>query len=133
MTQLEYACRLIASPGGKDYGSITVFVHYYADTEIVRKVSKGNFRPVPKVDSALIKITPLPAPRYACDEAVLFALVRAAFSKRRKKIINSLLDNNIFKDKNEIIYTLKKAAISPDLRAEDLSTEDYVKIANNIP
>lgn len=146
MTQLEYAKRLMAKPGGKDYGSITVFVKYYADAEIVRKVSKGNFKPVPKVDSAVIKITPLPAPRYECDEELLFKITRASFSQRRKKIINSLLNSEFFKNiagtgrpsasSGRVGLSLRdafeSAGIKPDLRAEDLSLEDYVKLTKKI-
>lgn len=132
MTQLEYASRLMAKPGGKDYGSITAFVNYYADAEIVRKVSKGNFKPVPKVDSAVIKLTPLPAPRYECDEELLFKVTRASFSQRRKKILNSLFNSKIFEDKARLLEAFEKAGISADLRAENLSLKDYVNLTNKL-
>jgi len=132
MTQLEYARRLTAKPGGREYGSITVFVNYYADAEIVRKVSKGNFKPVPKVSSAVIKLTPLPAPRYECDEELLFKITRASFSQRRKKMLNSLFNSKIFEDKAKLIEAFEKAGINPDLRAENLSLEDYVKLTKNL-
>ncbi|MFH1452537.1 MAG: 16S rRNA (adenine(1518)-N(6)/adenine(1519)-N(6))-dimethyltransferase RsmA [Armatimonadota bacterium] len=131
MTQLEYALRLTAGPSTKQYGSITLFVNYYADVEIVRKVSKGNFKPVPKVDSAVLKITPLSGPRYRCSEETLFKIIRASFSQRRKKIINSLANSGIAESKEKLLDIFKKAGISPDARAENLSMEDYVKLTQN--
>jgi len=90
MLQREVADRLVAPPGGKEYGVLTALIGHRAAAERILKLPPGAFRPPPKVQSALVRLTfhaPSPAVR---DEAVLHALVKALFSRRRKTLANAL-------------------------------------------
>ncbi|MGC9204542.1 MAG: 16S rRNA (adenine(1518)-N(6)/adenine(1519)-N(6))-dimethyltransferase RsmA [Thermoplasmata archaeon] len=85
MYQKEFAQRLVASPGTPEYSRITVNVYYFADVEILRIVKRGSFRPVPEVDSALVKI--VPRKKFSViDEDLYFELTKILFSQRRKTI-----------------------------------------------
>jgi 16S rRNA (adenine1518-N6/adenine1519-N6)-dimethyltransferase len=91
MVQKEMADRLVAAPGGKDYGALGVLVCSYADVSLVAKVGAGSFVPVPNVDSAVVRIVPLPAPRAPIADEVHYArVVHAAFEQRRKTLRNAL-------------------------------------------
>ena len=91
--QWEVAQRLSAMPGGKEWGSLSVFLQFYADVELLRKIDKSRFYPAPKVDSSVIRMRFLENPRFAvADEALFFHLVRRAFQKRRKTLLNALAE-----------------------------------------
>lgn len=89
MVQREVADRIQAQPGTKDYGLLTLMVEYYADVEVVAKVSRKVFLPAPEVDSAVIKLIPR-APTVAVDREALFAVIKASFAQRRKTLKNNL-------------------------------------------
>ncbi|WNY28799.1 Ribosomal RNA small subunit methyltransferase A [Methanimicrococcus stummii] len=91
MYQYEFAERLVANPGSKDYGRLSVHVQYKADASFVLKVPKSSFEPAPKVDSAVIQLIPRPAAYAVADEDFFFSVTKALFSQRRKKIKNTLL------------------------------------------
>lgn len=120
--QKEFAERLCAKPGGKDYGSLTCFVQYYADVKILFKIPPGAFKPAPKVDSAFMKINFREPAFKDVDEKRLFQLIRTAFGQRRKKISNSL------KTVLGPPETFKKCGLTGEERAENLSLKNYIDL-----
>ena len=102
-----------------------------AKPQMLFGVSAGSFMPAPKVDSAVIRLDILKEPPVQADEGLFFAVVRAAFSQRRKVISNSL-SAGLGKSKEEILAVLEAANVLPTARAEKLSLEDFAAIANAI-
>lgn len=132
MVQKEVAERMAANPGGKEYGSLSVFVNFYTRPEIVVKVPKTVFMPQPKIDSAVIKLT-LRKDLPDIDKKQFFKVVKAAFSKRRKTILNSLSSYGFNVDKETIKQTLESSNIKLEERAENLSIEDFINISKTLP
>lgn len=132
MVQSEVAGRMKASPGTKDYGSLSVFVQYYTDPEIVLSVPKTAFMPRPNVDSAVIKLKIRKEKIELEDRETFFKVVKAAFSQRRKTILNSF-SSGLKTDKATIRAILEKVDIDPKLRAENLTIEDFSKISAILP
>lgn len=132
MVQKEVAERIVANPGNKQYGSLTVFINFYTDSEIVMRVPKTVFMPKPNVDSAVVKLTikdKLPE----VDRELFFKVVKSAFGKRRKTILNSLSSGELDLEKKDIKKTLEKVNIPSNKRAEELGIEDFVKISKSLP
>lgn len=132
MIQKEVAHRIVASPGSKQYGSLSVFVKFYTQPEILIPVPKTVFMPQPKVDSAVIRLN-IKRDLPEIDRKIFFQVVKAAFSKRRKTILNSLSSNPWGLDKEEIKEVLKGANIPLQERAENLKIEDFIKISKTLP
>ncbi len=132
MIQKEVAHRIVASPGSKQYGSLSVFVKFYTQPEILIPVPKTVFMPQPKVDSAVIRLN-IKRDLPEVDRKIFFQVVKAAFSKRRKTILNSLSSNPWGLDKEEIKEVLKGANIPLQERAENLKIEDFIKISKTLP
>lgn len=131
MVQKEVGERFSSKPNSKEYGAITVSINYYAEPKIITYVPKENFDPIPEVDSCVIKLDIRDVPKVKInDEKIFFNLIKAAFSQRRKTISNSL--TCIGKSKEEIKDTLEKLNINSNLRAENLSIEDFAEISNII-
>ena len=123
--QKEVAERIVARPGGKDYGVLTIMVQYYAEPTLEFIVPKEAFRPVPKVDSAVIHCRVLERPSVQVeDESLFFRIIRTAFSQRRKMLSNSM--KSVRDDAKE---WLSRAGIDPDRRPETLSIEDFARLA----
>ena len=131
MVQKEAAQRICAEVGARMSGAVTVSVNYYAKPQMLFGVSAGSFMPAPKVDSAVIRLDILKEPPVQADEGLFFAVVRAAFSQRRKVISNSL-SAGLGKSKEEILTVLEAANVPPTARAEKLSLENFAAIANAI-
>ena len=131
MVQKEAAQRICAEVGSRMSGAVTVSVNYCAKPQMLFGVSAGSFMPAPKVDSAVIRLDILKEPPVQADEGLFFAVVRAAFSQRRKVISNSL-SAGLGKSKEEILAVLEAANVPPTARAEKLSLEDFAAIANAI-
>ena len=93
MVQREFAERMVASVGTKDYGRLSVGVYFRAGCEIAMNVSKSSFWPQPKVDSSIVVLTPRKPPFSVSDGKVFHDVTKAIFSHRRKKIMNALADN----------------------------------------
>lgn len=128
LIQKEVAERISAKPGEKDAGAITYFVNYYSDAKITGYVPKESFIPSPKVDSAVVNLKKLKEPRVKVnDEKLFFEIIKENFTKRRKTINNSI-SNTIGKERLKEI--LKELNISENTRGENLSIEDFAKIAN---
>lgn len=127
MLQKEVVERLAAPPGGGDYGRLSVMVQYRCAVEHLFNVPPGAFTPVPKVDSAVVRLAPHATPPVAVqDEAALARVVQAAFSLRRKTLRNSLkglLD----------AAAIEAAGIDPQRRAETLSLAEFAALANQLP
>jgi 16S rRNA (adenine1518-N6/adenine1519-N6)-dimethyltransferase len=130
MLQLEFAKRLVAPVGSKDYSSLTLFAKYYADTKILFPVSRGAFSPAPKVQSAFAQM--IFKKNGGCsskDETFLFQTIRRAFQNRRKTIENSLSQDCPKEDMTKILQTLK---LKKNLRAENLTLDDYIRVTNEM-
>ncbi len=131
LLQKEVAERVCAAPGKKPYGILAVLTRIKADTEIALRVGREAFSPVPKVDSALVRITMLEHPRAEVADMELFRrVVRAAFSKRRKKLKNSFSGKDLGLSENAVKECLEKAGISPHRRPETVSVEGFAQLAN---
>lgn len=132
MVQKEVADRMLAKPGNKQYGSLTVFINYYSQAELIVRAPKSVFMPQPKVDSAVVKLT-MKKELPPGNKKLFFDLVHSGFMQRRKNILNSLSANKNFGiDKDRLKYILDKLGLLTNLRAEDLSLDDFLNIAAEI-
>lgn len=126
MIQKEVARRIAAGHGNKEYGILSLMTQYYGRPELGFIVPRGAFRPVPKVDSAVVHIEIYKKPPVKVkDEALFFRVIRTAFSQRRKTLANSL--KPVSPDIKEI---LPLAGIEPNRRAETLSIEEFAKLSD---
>ena len=132
--QKEVAERICAGPGGKDYGSLSVFVQFYTKPRKLLDIGRDYFYPEPEVDSSFVELMVLQRPSVDVSDAdKFFAVVRAGFGQRRKTLLNSLLSSEaITLDKNALAELLKKIDIDPGIRAERLSLEEFARISNAI-
>jgi len=129
MVQREFAERVAAAPGGREYGSLSVAVQVHADVELGPIVSGDSFHPPTAVESQLMKLSFLETPRVDLHDPEHFErVVRAAFSQRRKKVINSLLSSGRW-SKHSIIEGLAAAGLSPDIRAEQIHIAQFALLA----
>jgi 16S rRNA (adenine1518-N6/adenine1519-N6)-dimethyltransferase len=132
MFQREVAERLVAPPGGRDYGVLSVDVQHTAHVELLFTLPAGAFRPMPKVQSALVRLIfhePRPPVR---APAAFAALVQAIFSRRRKTLANALM---AFEGSSRLApqAALDRAAIDGRRRPETLSVEELARLANAYP
>jgi 16S rRNA (adenine1518-N6/adenine1519-N6)-dimethyltransferase len=125
LVQWEVAQRICAEPG--DLSLLAVSVQYYARPQLVSRVPAGAFRPVPKVDSAIMRLDVLPTPAVQTPPAGFFAVVRAGFGQRRKQLANSLTAG-LSLSKERIIAALLAAGIAPTRRAETLSLAEWDRL-----
>jgi 16S rRNA (adenine1518-N6/adenine1519-N6)-dimethyltransferase len=134
MIQKEVADRIAASPGEKDYGSLSIAVQYYAEAETVMKVPRTVFMPSPNVDSAVLRLTTRTAPVVSVkDETFFFSVVRASFAQRRKTIFNNVT-HNLFQtiDKQEVKAKLEEAGIDPNRRGETLTIAEFACLSDTL-
>lgn len=123
MMQKEVVERLCAAPGSRDYGRLTVMTQIYAQVEYLFTVGPEAFNPPPKVDSAIVRLTPLAQPLVADDEAAHFAeLVTLAFAQRRKTLYNNL-------KQRLSASTIKEAGLDPAQRAETVGIPQFIELA----
>ncbi|MFZ0611565.1 MAG: 16S rRNA (adenine(1518)-N(6)/adenine(1519)-N(6))-dimethyltransferase RsmA [Desulfobacterales bacterium] len=133
MFQMELAERLTASPGGRDYGRLTVMIQYCAQIEAVGRVAASKFFPRPKVDSAVLAFFFKSAsPLSATPEAFFFKVVRAAFGRRRKKLHNSLAGSDLGLSADEARHALERAGIDPSRRAETLDVPEFLALSASL-
>jgi len=129
MFQKELAQRITAQPGGRDYGRITAMLRYCADIRILANIKASVFYPPPKVDSTVIetrfKSTAMYGPH---DEAMLFAVIKAAFGNRRKTLKNALAASGLCIDSQTALEALKSAGIDSSRRAETLKPVEFVSL-----
>jgi len=129
MFQKELAQRLMAGPGTKDYGRISVMLQYCGEIRHITTVPAHLFFPKPKIDSEVIEIDfTKPSPHQATDEAFLFRVVKAAFSKRRKTLKNALSTSELDMETPVVSNALETAGINPLRRAETLNVAEFVRL-----
>jgi 16S rRNA (adenine1518-N6/adenine1519-N6)-dimethyltransferase len=129
--QLEVARRLVARPGTKEYGALTLLVEYYAEVELVGRIPPGAFYPAPEVTSAIVKLRRRQrAPVEVRDVEGLFRLIRAAFGRRRKTILNALAGAEHGVSRSEWQAILQRAGIDPGRRGESLSLAEFARLAD---
>lgn len=129
MVQKEVAERITTRPG--KMSKLAISVQYYAEPKILFNVDRKNFSPVPKVDSAVIKIANIKKSTDTSADQRFFKIVRAGFCARRKTLVNNL-SNSLHLPKNEVIEKLKKLNFSLSVRAQELSISDWKKLAQII-
>ncbi|HAA89748.1 MAG: Ribosomal RNA small subunit methyltransferase A [Thermoanaerobacterales bacterium 50_218] len=129
MLQREVAERLVARPGGKNYGSLSVVVQYYAEPELLFTVSRDAFYPPPQVSSAVVRLRKRSQPPVEVDESVFFQVVRAAFRYRRKTLRNALLEGGLL-EAGVTEEVFQNSGIEPSRRGESLSLAEFAAIAN---
>jgi len=125
MIQKEVAERIRSGPGNKVYGILSVLLQTWFDIEYLFTVSEHVFRPPPKVKSAVIRLSRNNTEDIGCDPAFYFKVVKAAFNQRRKTLRNAIKPFLADKDTTEIDEMLAK-------RAEQLSVEDFIHLANHL-
>ncbi|WP_018753517.1 16S rRNA (adenine(1518)-N(6)/adenine(1519)-N(6))-dimethyltransferase RsmA [Paenibacillus sanguinis] len=132
MIQKEVAQRMAASPGGKDYGSLSIAVQYYSIPELICTVPHSVFIPQPNVESAVIRLNVRQQPAVAVqDEGFFFDIVQASFAQRRKTISNNLKSRYFPKEgREQLDQMLTEAGIVPSRRAETLSLEEFAKLSD---
>ena len=130
MMQKEVAERIVAEPGGKDYGALTIGVTYRTDATLIATLSPENFYPAPKVDSALLKLTMRENPKVKVEnEDFFFKVVRTAFRTRRKMLKNTLVRSRL--TSSEVLGTaFEELGIAPERRAETLDITEFAALAN---
>jgi len=128
--QREVADRLVAPPGGKDYGALSVAVQYRAAASIAGRIGPGAFYPPPEVDSAIVVLNTLQRPPVAvADEALLFRVVRGGFAQRRKTLRNALAAALAIAPA-AVASAAAEARIDPLRRAETLDLEEFARLTN---
>ena len=131
MVQKEVADRMKCGPGSKDYGALSLAVQFYSSPEIVAYVSPESFIPKPGVGSAVIRLTRYEKPPVEVDdEKYMFALIRSAFNMRRKTMVNSLMSGSLGLTREEILSAIDKLNLSPQVRVEALTLEEFAALSN---
>lgn len=131
MIQKEVAQRICAQPGTGEYGAFSVLCQYYAKTELLFDVPRECFLPSPKVTSAVVRLTPCPPPEWVHNKELFFRVVRGAFGLRRKTLLNAL--SAAFPlDKEQLRDCIQAVGLSPEIRGERLSIQDFALLADKI-
>ncbi|WP_224245402.1 16S rRNA (adenine(1518)-N(6)/adenine(1519)-N(6))-dimethyltransferase RsmA [Hyalangium gracile] len=127
--QKEVVERLAAEPGTRDYGLLTVLLGLYFDIEHLFTLEAHLFHPPPKVDSAVVRLTRLKAPRApVVSEERFIRLVKAAFAQRRKTLLNSLKSDRTLATPEQYAKALETAGIDPMRRAETLAPQEFAAL-----
>ena len=124
MFQREVAQRIVARPGSKAYGRLAILAQWRSDPRIVLDLPPEAFSPPPKVSSAVVHLTALPAPRFEADPAVLERVVATAFNQRRKMLRSAL--KPLGPDTED---RLRAAGLTPTARAEEIDLEGFCALA----
>jgi 16S rRNA (adenine1518-N6/adenine1519-N6)-dimethyltransferase len=130
MVQKEVAARLLAKPGGRDYGAISVLVAYKAEASYAMDVTREVFMPKPQVDSSVIVLKPFARERVPVAEELFFRVVKAGFGQRRKMLSNALKVLGYSTEALEAAF--KAAGVSGNARAETLSVEEFIELSDAI-
>jgi 16S rRNA (adenine1518-N6/adenine1519-N6)-dimethyltransferase len=133
MLQKEVGDRLTAPPACKEYGALTVLLRLHFDIRREFIVKPGSFRPVPKVDSAVLSFTPLPGPRVEVGDEELFRrVVKGAFLQRRKTLLNSLRSSGFDDADGSLSAALSRSGIDGGRRGETLSLEEFASLTREL-
>ena len=129
MVQKEVALRMIAKPGTKDYGALSVAVQYYTEPDIVLDVPPKSFLPAPAVTSSVIRCVLRDKPPVdVIDEKLFFRVVKAGFAQRRKTFSNTMKTTGLTRDRIEEL--LAKANIDGQRRGETFTLQEFADVAN---
>ena len=129
MVQKEVALRMVAKPGTKDYGALSVAVQYYTEPDIVLDVPPKSFLPAPAVTSSVIRcVLRYKPPVDVIDEKLFFRVVKAGFAQRRKTFANTMKTTGLSKDRIEEL--LVKANIDGQRRGETFTLQEFADVAN---
>ena len=128
LVQKEVAERLCAIPGNKAYGSLTVYLNYYFNIKYLFDVPRFAFNPIPKVDSAVINFEKKKEKQTIKNEELFFKLINDSFKMKRKTLKNNLKDY----DWNKIKTILEQNNLNDNVRAEQLSLDLFIQIANSL-
>ena len=131
MMQKEVAERLEAQPGSKDYGPLTISVQTEMKVKLALQVGRNSFMPRPKVDSSVVVLTPLKEKPAIEDRKHFIWVVKMCFSQRRKTLNNNL--KSLLSDKTKRDELITELGVEPRIRPEDLTIEQFIKIAKFIP
>lgn len=132
MVQKEAAQRICAEVGSRQGGAVTAAVNFYCKPGLLFNVSAGSFMPAPKVDSAVIRLDVYSEPPYKLDDdKKFFTVVKAAFAQRRKTVLNSI-SSSLGLEKQVVNELLLNSEVNPQARAEKLSMDDFVRIAQGL-
>ncbi len=130
MFQKELATRIISSPGGRDYSRLSAVVQYASNIKWVSNIGPSSFFPRPDVDSTILNFQfSKPTDFDVRQEKLLFQIIKAAFSKRRKSLKNSMVGGDLDLKKDFIIKALDSAGIDAKRRAETLTVEEFKSLA----
>jgi len=134
MIQKEVADRVIAHPGTKDYGTISIFSQLYCDVSKQLTVAKDCFYPRPKVDSEVVKFTIYEKPVVKVKDVQFFEkLIRASFSQRRKTLLNGLKGAHYLnRGKQKILHAIERSGIDPKRRPETLTISEFNTLCQQI-
>jgi len=128
LVQKEVALRLVAGPGSPDYGSLSLFVQYFATVRRILDVSPESFLPPPRVVSAVVQLEPHRMPPVPVEADDFLRVTRAAFGQRRKTLRNSL-SSGLSLPPGVVVELLESVGIDPDARAETLGIQDFGRLA----
>lgn len=132
MVQKEAAIRICAQPGTRDVGAVSLAVRYFSEPRILFQVSRGSFMPAPNVDSCVIRLDiKKETPQNVLDEKLFFRLVKAAFSQRRKTLVNPV-SGSLGVGKPRLKQLMEESGIKSTARAEELTMEQFIQLANGI-
>lgn len=131
MMQKEVAERLEAQSGSKDYGPLTISVQTEMKVKLALQVGRNSFMPRPKVDSSVVVLTPLKEKPVIEDRKHFIWVVKMCFSQRRKTLNNNL--KSLLPDKTKRDELITELGVDPRIRPEDLTIEQFIKIAKFIP
>ena len=133
MIQREVARRICAAPGDADCGAFSLFCQYHAACELLFEVPPDCFLPAPKVTSAVVRLTPRPAPPVEGDREAIFAVVKAAFAQRRKTLLNALSAayGSRF-SKEQLRQILSDCGLPETVRGERLGLTDFAALAREL-
>lgn len=134
MIQKEVAARILAEPGTKDYGALSVAVQFYAEPGIICSASPHCFTPQPKVISTVVNLKLYDKPKYDVkNKEQFFKIVKSIFSQRRKTLVNSLSGSPYLDlSKDKIIDVLKQMELNEKVRGEKLNIEQIAELSNII-
>lgn len=132
MVQKEAGTRLCAPVGTRDMGAVTVAVNYFSEPKILFNVSRGSFMPAPNVDSCVVRFDIKEnTPEGVTDEAFFFKTVRAAFSQRRKTLVNSV-SAGLSADKQTVAKAVENSSLQANVRPEQLTMEEFIRFSEEL-
>ncbi len=127
LVQKEFGKKLVAKPGTSSYSSLAIYAQFYLDTTYLFDVSRNCFRPIPRVDSAVITLTPRKTPLFDVNPDLFFAITRTAFWGKRKPLISSLAKSP-YVDLTLDFKSVPFFAQHPNIRGETMSTEMFYEL-----